>query len=406
MKDENLSSFILHPSKVAWLSLDVGDSDPTRFLTYLVAALQTVAANIGAGALGVLQSPQPPPIESILTALINEIAATPDSFVLVLDDYHLIDAKPVEDALTFLLEHLPPQMHLVIATREDPNLPLARLRVRGHLIELRAADLRFTPAEAAEFLNHAMGLNLSPENIAALETRTEGWIAGLQLAAISMREHQDVTSFIKSFTGSHRFVLDYLVEEVLQQQTASVQTFLLRTSILDRMCGPLCDAVLHGDASGQPAPSAPGPETAGQATAGQATLEYLEHANLFIVPLDNERRWYRYHHLFAELLRQRLQHSDDAAELHVRASQWFEDNDLMLEAFHHAAAANDVAPRRSPHGKQGDAYPAWRGDGDTELVGFTANGRAECPARVVVEAGFAVVGYGPNNGRGRETPGG
>ena len=194
--------------------------------------------------LGVLQSPQPPPTESILTALLNEIAAIPDNFVLVLDDYHVIDAKPVDEALTFLLEHLPPQMHLVIATREDPHLPLARLRARGQLTELRAADLRFTPAEAAEFLNQVMGLNLSAEDIAALETRTEGWIAGLQLAALSMQGHQDAASFIKSFTGSHHFVLDYLVEEVLQQQSESVQTFLLRTSILDRMCGPLCDAVL------------------------------------------------------------------------------------------------------------------------------------------------------------------
>ena len=277
---------------VAWLSLDEGDNDPTRFLTYLVAALQTIAPNIGEGVLGVLQSPQPPPTESILTALLNEITTIPDNFVLVLDDYHVIDAKPVDHALTFLLEHLPPQMHLVIATREDPQLPLARLRARGQLTELRAADLRFTPSEAAEFLNQVMGLNLSAEDIAALETRTEGWIAGLQLAALSMQGHQDATSFIQSFTGSHHFVLDYLVEEVLQQQPESVQTFLLRTSILDRLCGPLCDAVLLD-------PSA----------SGQETLEYLERANLFIVPLDNERRWYRYHHLFADLLRQRLHQS-------------------------------------------------------------------------------------------------
>ena len=277
---------------VAWLSLDEGDNDPARFLTYLVAALQTIAANIGEGVLAVLQSPQPPSTESILTALLNEITTIPDNFVLVLDDYHVIDSKPVDNALTFLLEHLPPQMHLVIATREDPHLPLARLRARGQLTELRAADLRFTPAEAADFLNQVMGLNLSAEDIAALETRTEGWIAGLQLAAISMQGHQDTASFIKSFTGSHHFVLDYLVEEVLQQQSESIQTFLLHTSILDRMCGPLCDAVL-----GSPSAS------------GQETLEYLEHANLFIVPLDNERRWYRYHHLFADLLRAQLQRS-------------------------------------------------------------------------------------------------
>src|SRR3990170_4902111 len=242
---------------VAWLSLDEGDNDPTRFLTYLVAALQTIAANIGEGVLGVLQSPQPPPTEAILTALLNEITTIPDNFVLVLDDYHVIDAKPVDDALTFLLEHLPPQMHLVIATREDPDLPLARLRARGQLTELRAPDLRFTLSEAAGFLNQVMGLNLSAEDIASLETRTEGWIAGLQLAALSMQGHKDATSFIKSFTGSHHFVLDYLVEEVLQQQSESVQTFLLRTSILDRMCGPLCDAVLLD-------PSASGQETAGQ----------------------------------------------------------------------------------------------------------------------------------------------
>ncbi len=310
---------------VAWLSLDEGDNDPIRFLTYLVAALQTIAGNIGAGVLRTLQSPQPPPTESILTSLLNEIACLPDHFVLVLDDYHVLDAQSVDQALAFLLEHLPSQMHLVIATREDPHLPLARLRARGQLTELRAADLRFIPAEAAEFLNQVMGLNLSAENIAALETRTEGWIAGLQLAAISMQGHQDAASFIKSFTGSHHFVLDYLIEEVLQQQSESVQTFLLRTSILDRMCGPLCDAVLLD-------PSA----------AGQETLEYLEHANLFIIPLDNERRWYRYHHLFAELLRQRLQQRGSVDEYHMRASKWYENNGLVFEAFRHAAAVNDI----------------------------------------------------------------
>ncbi|HEY3368219.1 MAG TPA: LuxR C-terminal-related transcriptional regulator [Symbiobacteriaceae bacterium] len=318
----------------AWLSMDEGDNDPVRFLAYLVAALQTIAANIGGGVLGVLQSSQPPPIESILTALINEITTVPDDFTLILDDYHTIDAKPVDDVLTFLLEHLPPQMHLVIATREDPHLPLARLRVRSQLTELRATDLRFTPTEAAGFLNQVMGLDLSAKDIAALETRTEGWIASLQLAAISMQGHKDSTSFIQSFNGSHHFVMDYLVEEVLQQQPESIQTFLLRTSMLDRLCGPLCDAVLLD-------PSA----------SGQGTLEHLEHANLFIVPLDNERRWYRYHHLFADLLRQRLSQSaasstgdegKGVAEYHIRASQWYEDNGLELEAFQHAAAANDI----------------------------------------------------------------
>jgi LuxR family transcriptional regulator, maltose regulon positive regulatory protein len=318
----------------AWLSLDEGDNDPTRFLTYLVAALQTIAATIGEGMSGVLQSPQPPPTEAILTALLNDIITISDHFGLVLDDYHVLDAKAVDHALTFLLDHLPPHMHLVIATREDPPLPLARLRVGGHLTEVRAVDLRFTHSEAAAFLNQVMGLPLEAQDIAALERRTEGWIAGLQLAAISLQGQQDATGFIRSFTGSHHFVLDYLVEEVLQQQSERVQTFLLRTSVLDRLCGPLCDAVLLD-------PSA----------SGQATLAYLEHANLFIIPLDNERRWYRYHHLFADLLRQRLHQSiasstGDAEshvnELHIRASVWYEDHGLEIEAFHHAAAANDV----------------------------------------------------------------
>jgi LuxR family maltose regulon positive regulatory protein len=321
---------------VAWLSLDEGENDPTCFLTYLVAALQTVAPKIGEGILGILQAlqSQPPPIESLLTTLLNELTAVSDNFILVLDDYHVIETQSLNQAVTFLIEHLPPQLHLVIATREDPPFPLARLRVRGQLNELRATDLRFTPAEAAEFLNRVMGLNLPAEDIASLENRTEGWIAGLQLAAISMQGHQDAASFIKSFTGSHHFVLDYLLEEVLQKQSDSVQTFMLRTSILDRLCGPLCDAVVLD-------PSA----------SGQETLKYLEHSNLFIVPLDEERRWYRYHHLFVDLLRQRLRQSTASsagdegrgtAELHKRASVWYEENGLDIEAFRHAAAANDV----------------------------------------------------------------
>ncbi len=272
---------------VAWLSLDEGDNDPTRFLTYLVAALQTIADKYWSRGVGVLQSPQPPPTESILTALLNEITTIPDHFVLVLDDYHVIDSKPVDQALAFLLEHLPPQMHLVITTREDPPLPLARLRARGQLTELRAADLRFTPAEAAEFLNQVMGLNLSAEDIAALEARTEGWIAGLQLAALSMQGRSDATSFIQAFTGSHRFVLDYLVEEVLQRQPEGIHSFLLKTAILDRLSGSLCDAVTGRED-------------------GKGMLETLERGNLFIIPLDDQRQWYRYHPLFAEVLQARL----------------------------------------------------------------------------------------------------
>jgi LuxR family maltose regulon positive regulatory protein len=311
---------------VAWLSLDEGDNDPSLFLIYLVAALQTIAPNIGKGAVAVLQESQPPPTESILTILLNEIITISNGFILVLDDYHAIDAKSIDNVLAFLLKHLPPQMHLVIASREDPPLPLARLRARGQLTELRAADLRFTPAEAAEFLNRVMGLNLSAEDIAALEIRTEGWIAGLQLAALSMQGEGDLNAadFIKSFTGSNRFVLDYLIEEVLERQPENIQTFLLHTSILERLCGSLCDAVLDS-------PSA----------SGQETLEYLERTNLFIVPLDSERRWYRYHHLFGDLLRQRLGKPKEFAEFNLRASRWYEENGDLGAAFHHAIAAGD-----------------------------------------------------------------
>ena len=313
---------------VAWLSLDEGDNDPVIFLAYLIAALQTLAPNIGEGMLAVLQSPQPPPTEPILTALLNEITTLPEDFVLVLDDYHVIEAQPVDRTLGFLLEHQPPQMHLVITTREDPQLPLARLRGRNQLSELRVTDLRFTTAEAAEFLNHVMDLNLSMEDTAALEIRTEGWIAGLQLAAISMQGQIDAVDFIKSFTGSHRFVMDYLVEEVLQQQPKIIQTYSLRTSILDRMCGSICDAILLSPAG-----------------SGQETLEYLERANLFIVPLDNMRHWYRYHHLFRDLLHQQLMHKvsvEEIARIHIRASEWLEANGDIAEAFRHALAAADV----------------------------------------------------------------
>ncbi len=343
---------------VAWLSLDEGDTDPNRWLTYLIAALQTVSKQVGQEMLGALQSPQPPAIETLLTTLLNDIAAIPEPFVLVFDDYHVIDARRVDDAITFLLEHLPPQMHLIITTREDPRLPLARLRARGQLTELRAADLRFTYSEAAEFLNRAMGLNLSEETIAALESRTEGWIAGLQLAAISMQGHEDTSGFVASFTGSHRFILDYLMEEVLQKQPESVQSFLLHTSILDRMCGPLCDAVLLD------APAS-----------GEVTLDDLERANLFVVPLDNQRLWYRYHHLFAELLRQRLHQRPTSstvdarclvAELHNRASRWFEEHDLEIEAFQHAAAANDV--ERTERLIEGSGMPLYLRGGVTPVL--------------------------------------
>jgi LuxR family maltose regulon positive regulatory protein len=308
----------------AWLSLDEGDNDPSRFLAYLVAALQTLAPEIGVGVLAALQSPQPPSTESILTTLLNEITTVPDNFVLVLDDYHVIDSKPADETLTFLLEHLPTQMHMVITTREDPSLPLARLRARGQLTELRAADLRFTPAEAAEFLNQVMSLNLSAEYIATLETRTEGWIAGLQLAAISMQGREDIASFIQAFTGSHRFVLDYLVEEVLERQSTLIRNFLLQTAILDRFCAPLCNAVTERED-------------------GKEVLDVLERSNLFLIPLDDQRQWYRYHPLFAEVLQARLidEQPDQVFSLHQRASEWYEHHGSAAEAIRHALAAKD-----------------------------------------------------------------
>ena len=310
----------------AWLSLDEGENDPARFLTYLVAALQTIAPNIGEGVLGVLQSPQPPPIETILTALLNDLTTLSDHFVLVLDDYHVIDATSIDQALTYLLEHLPPHMHLVIATREDPDLPLARLRARGHLTELRAADLRFTPSEAAAFLDQVMGLSLSAEDIAALEDRTEGWIAGLQLAALSLQGHQDIPGFIRAFSGDNRYIVDYLVEEVLHRQLEAVRRFLLQTAMLDRLHGPLCDAV-----TGQ--------------EGGNARLEALERGNFFVVALDDQRHWYRYHHLFADVLSAHLlaEQPDQVATLHRRASAWYEQNDLPSDAIRHALAAFDFA---------------------------------------------------------------
>ena len=364
-------------NQVAWLSLDDADNDPVRFLTYVVAALQTIEANIGKGTLRALQAPQPPPTEAVLTAVINDVAALPNQIILVLDDYHLIEVPLIHDALTFLLEHMPPQLHLVIATREDPPLPLARLRVRGQLTELRATDLRFTASEAAAFLNQAMGLNLSAEDIATLETRTEGWIAGLQLAAISMQGREDASRFIKLFSGSHRYVLDYLVEEVLEQQPESIQTFLLQTSVLDRLCGPLCDAVagrleiedwrLESDdqaADNLQLPISP------QSAQSQETLEHLEHANLFIVPLDEERRWYRYHHLFADLLRQRLHQTqpEQVSILHHRASDWFEQEGFTDEAIEYALRAGDF--QRAAYLIEELAEAVWGRGEHTKLWGW------------------------------------
>jgi LuxR family maltose regulon positive regulatory protein len=311
----------------AWISLDEGDGDAAHFLTYLIAALQTLITGVGEGLLAALQSSQPNSAKDLLTTLLNELSATEDDFILVLDDYHAVDSKDVDELLIFLVEHMPPSMHLVITTREDPQLPLARLRARNQLTEIRAAELRFTEDEAADFLNQVMGLNLSSEDIAVLEARTEGWVAGLQLAALSMQGKADVTEFIRSFSGVHQFVLDYLLEEVLQKQPETVQGFLLRTSILNLLNGSLCDVLWQDDK-----------------TSAQEMLEQLERANLFVIPLDDERRWYRYHHLFRDLLRQRLSHKygrDEITQIHIRASEWFEQNGDIGEAFHHAVTVAD-----------------------------------------------------------------
>jgi LuxR family maltose regulon positive regulatory protein len=323
------------PFFVGWISLDDGDNDGVRFLTYLITALNRIPgleSEIGSGALAMLQAPQPPPPETILIALINEITLLSEKIVLVLDDYHLIDSHPVHDSLNYLIENLPSQLHLVITTREDPPIQISRLRARGQLTELRAIDLRFTLSETAEFLNQVMGLNLSAEDIAALANRTEGWIAGLQMAAISMQDSQDVAGFIESFTGSHRYVLDYLIEEVLEQQTEEIQNFLLQTAILERLTGSLCDAVRFGY-----------PKTVTGQENSREILEMLEHANLFIIPLDNDRFWYRYHHLFADLLQQRIKQtkSDQLPELHRRASNWYAQQGFRTEAIDHALHCAD-----------------------------------------------------------------
>lgn len=310
---------------VAWLSLDDADTDLARFLTYLVAALQTIAPTLGDDLVALLQSSQPPALDALLPPLLNQIATLPRPALLVLDDAHVLDAGPIHQALAALVEHLPPQLHLVIITREDPPLPLARLRARGQLAELRAADLRFTHREASAFLTEVMGLNLSSDDIRALEERTEGWVAGLQLAALSLHGHEDVPAFIRTFAGDHRYVLDYLVEEVLQRQPAALRDFLLQTAILDRLNGPLCDAVTGQEQSG-------------------ARLEALHRSNFFVVPLDDRRRWYRYHHLFADVLVAQLvaERPDQVTMLHRRASVWYEHNGARSEAIHHALAALDV----------------------------------------------------------------
>jgi LuxR family maltose regulon positive regulatory protein len=309
---------------VAWVSLDGSDNDPARFFSYLVGALREAADGIGDGILAALDAPQPPPVEAVMGALVNDLADLPREVMIVLDDYHVVDSGPIHEAVSLLLEHLPENVHLVIASRTDPPLPLPRLRARGQMAELRAADLRFTPGEAAAFLNDAMGLALSADDAAALEGITEGWVAALQLAALSMRDREDVSAFVEAFSGSNRHVLDFLSEEVLGHQPEDVRRFLLDTAVLERMSARLCDALTGRDG-------------------GQGMLEKLERENLFVVALDDERRWYRYHHLFAEFLRSRLGREKPGlmGELHLRASVWYEDNGSDSEAISHALSASD-----------------------------------------------------------------
>jgi len=313
------------PRPVTWLFLDEGDNDPTQFWAYFIASLQGLHPDLGASAFSLIQSPGAPPIKSILTILINDLTAFSDPFASVLDDYHFIDSQPIHEALSFLIDHLPANMHLVITTREDPDLPLARLRARDHLSEIRAADLRFTREETESFLRGVMGLDLSRQDVAALEDRTEGWAVGLQLAGLSMQRQADPKSFIADFSGSNRHILDYLTDEVLQQQPEGIRTFLLQTAILDRLCGPLCDAVTGRHDSDR-------------------LLAHLEAANLFVIPLDEDRRWYRYHHLFADLLRSQLARTqpDLIPELHRCASGWYEESGDIHAAVEHALQASDL----------------------------------------------------------------
>jgi LuxR family transcriptional regulator, maltose regulon positive regulatory protein len=329
---------------IAWLSLDKDDNQAERFLYYLVAALQNADNSIGSEAAQLISATSQAPSEAILTSLINDLDRGGGEIVLVLDDYQFISNPPVHAAVAFLLEHCPETFHLLIATRSDPPWPLARLRGRNQVIELRAADLRFTEVEAAQFLNEIMGLHLGAGSVKALEVRTEGWIAGLQMAALSMSKHEDISGFIAGFSGTNRYILDYLLEEVLSSQPQEIQRFLLLTSILERLTAPLCDALLANNEGvmNQGDDRARGRESLSAGQSG-AVLEFLERANLFLMPLDDERIWYRYHHLFSDLLRARLVESQPELipQLHLRASQWFEQNDLVPEAIRHSLSIQD-----------------------------------------------------------------
>ena len=321
-----LGSIADQGAAVAWLSLDELDNDPGVFWSYILASLGSAVPGLGINARALLDSTGAP-TDAVLATLVNELHDADRDVYVLLDDYHVIDQSDVQRGLSYLLDHLPERAHLLLTTRADPPLPLARLRARGELVEVRAADLRFTPGEAAAYLNGTMGLDLSPADISTLEARTEGWIAALQLAALSIRGRDDVGTFLAGFAGDDRFIVDYLVGEVLQRQHDSVRQFMLRTSILERLQGSLCDAVTGG-------------------TGGRAALEALDRDNLFVIALDDRREWYRYHHLFADVLRARLREEDPEApaELHRRAGEWFASHDDPSSAIRHATASANGGP--------------------------------------------------------------
>ena len=320
----------------AWLSLDAGDCDPALFTRYLIAALGSMHTGIVDRTTLVLESPQPPPLDAIFISLVNDVSGFPDDFALILDDYHVIATPAIHDAMSFLLDHAPPQMHLVLLTREDPPLPLSRLRARGQMVEIREADLRFSPEETSAFLVQTMGLTLSEETVADLVTHVEGWAAGLQMAGLSLQQGSAAQEFVAAFRGQDRYVMDYLMDEVFRQQSDQVQDFMLRTSILERLYAPLCDAVLEVGKRDNASPPVAVPSS-------QDILEYLDRANLFVLPLDNRREWYRYHHLFADLLRYRLQREspESLSELHRRACRWYAQAGNPDEAMRHALAVPD-----------------------------------------------------------------
>jgi len=309
----------------AWVSLDEGDNDPVRFWDYFVAAVKTLQPTAGENALTLLHAPQPYPTEAMLTALINDLINTPNDFAIVLDDYHLIKNEAVQTGIIFLLDQLPPRMHLVVATRTDPPLTLAHFRGRRTMLEIGEDDLRFTDQETAELFEEMQNIKLSSEDVRAINDRTEGWAVGLTMAALSISKQKDIPGFIATFTGSQRYVMDYLVEEVLKVQSDDVKDFWLKTSVLERLTAPLCNSITGRSDS-------------------QTTLEILERANLFLIPLDESRQWYRYHHLFADLLRHQLEVKsgvEGAVALHKQASKWYEDNNFTDDAVRHAMAARD-----------------------------------------------------------------